>query len=221
MRYYPVNLDVRGRCCLVVGAGAVGTRKVGTLLECGAHVKVVSPEADERLVKLAAEGKIELVRKKYETGDLEGAFLVIGATDDRDLNRRIHQDAESIGCLCNIVDQPGLCSFILPSVVRRGDLVIAISTSGSSPAFARHLRLQLQNQFGEEYEKFLKLMGAIRKQLLGANDAPETHKQLFARLLEGNLLELIKTGELEKIDSLLHKVLGPGFNYAKLMDQAP
>ncbi len=219
MRYYPVNLDVRGRACLVVGGGKVGTRKVGTLLECGARVKVVSPETDRRLERLAGRGAIELLRKKYESGDLEGVFLVIGATDDQALNRRIHQDARHTGCLCNIADRPELCDFILPSVVQRGDLVISVSTSGRSPAFAKHLRQELEDRFGEEYGRFLELMGAIRKQLLAAGHAPEAHRELFAQLVASDLPELIKAGDHERIDRVLQDVLGPGFAYRQLMSR--
>ncbi len=219
MRYYPVNLDIRGRNCLVAGGGAVGTRKVQTLLECGASVKVVSPEANRRLQQLAEQGKIVLARKRYASRDLEGMFLVIGATNDQELNRRIYQDAQRCGCLCNIADQPRLCNFILPSVVQRGDLTISISTSGRSPAFAKHLRLELEKRFGEEYGVFLELMGAVREKILATGHAPEAHRELFGRLIQSDLLELIKTGDHQQIDKLLQKVLGPGFSYQQLLSR--
>ena len=140
MRYYPVQLDVQNRNCLVVGGGGVATRKVQTLLKCGARVTVVSPDTGSELKELARKGVIVLKTRGYRRSDVDHMFLVIGATDDRDLNLQIFNDAEALGRLCNIADQPEACNFILPSVVHQGDLVIAISTSGKSPAFAKQLR---------------------------------------------------------------------------------
>ncbi len=221
MRYYPVNLDIRNRSCLVVGGGPVGTRKVKTLLQCGAKVKLVSPKTGKTLDELSRKGQIEFHPRQYETKDLEGVFLVIGATNDEHLNRRIHQDAEQAGCLCNIADRPELCNFILPSIVQRGDLTIAISTAGCSPAFAKHLRLELEKQFGPEYGPFLELMGAIRKILLAREHAPEAHKALFTSLITGNLLELVKNKDYSGINKLLENILGPGFDCNQLMTKNP
>ena len=217
MRYYPVNLDIENRACLVVGGGGVGTRKVKTLVDCGAVVTVVSPEVSARLGKMAAAGLITLEKRAYRPGDLEGKFLVIGATDDEALNRRIHADAESLNTLCNIADRPEICNFILPAIVHRGDLVLAVSTSGKSPAYAKQLRKDLENQFGEEYESFLRLMGAIRERLLSEAHAPEAHKPLFEKLIAAGLLELIKADRTEQIDALLGEVLGDGYRYRELV----
>ncbi len=148
MRYYPVYLDINGRKCVVVGGGAVGARKVNTLLACGARVTVISPEATAELNDLAEQGGISLIRRPYQSSDLDGAFMVIGATDDEAINHRVHADAEARNLLCNIVDQPRVCNFILPSIVQRGDLVIAVSTSGRSPAFAKKLRKELKSSSG-------------------------------------------------------------------------
>ena len=138
MRYYPINLDIQGRHCLVVGGGAVGTRKVITLLSCGAVVTVISPRTTEELLELAEANSITLRKRGYRSADLDSVFLVIGATDDETLNRQISTDAESRNILCNIADRPAVCNFILPSIVHRGDLVVTISTSGKSPALAKN-----------------------------------------------------------------------------------
>lgn len=217
MKYYPVNLDIRNRACLVVGGGGVGTRKVLGLLRCGALVHVVSPEVTEKILDLASENRIVLKRRGYRSSDLEGKFLVIGATSDMALNRGISRDAEHLNMLCNIADVPDVCNFILPSVVNRGDLILAISTSGRSPAFAKDLRRQLESQFGPEYAEFLDIMGAIRKRLLQEAHEPEAHKPLFERLIAGGLLGKVKNGESAAIDSLLHAVLGEGYTLASLM----
>jgi precorrin-2 dehydrogenase / sirohydrochlorin ferrochelatase len=218
MRYYPVCLDIKDRDCLVVGGGQVGTRKVRTLLACGARVSVISREVTEELSRLGRQGQIRIALRDYRTADLASAFLVIGATDDPDLNRRVHQDAEAANRLCNIADQPDLCNFVLPAIVTRGDLIVAVSTSGRSPAFAKHLRRQLQDQFGPEYGRFLDLMGAIRRRLLATEHAPEVHKPLFEKLIHHNLLEMIKNDDRSGIDTLLEAVLGPGFIYEELME---
>jgi len=217
VRYYPVNLDIRDRPCLVVGGGGVGTRKAQMLLECGARVTVVSPLASARLEELAGLARLKLQRRPYEMDDLTGCFLVIGATDDEALNRRIHADAEARGMLCNIADRPEACNFILPAIVRRGDLVLAISTSGRSPAFAKHLRRRLEKDFGPEYAIFLDLMGRIRERLLATEHAPEAHKPLFERLIAGDLVELIRQQDRSAIDRLLASVVGPEFRFDTLM----
>ena len=217
MRYYPIYLDVKDRKCLVVGGGAVGTRKVETLLECGAKVTVVSIDASEKLKKLSNSGLIRLKERAFQTDDLESVFLVVVATDDEDLNIKVHTAAERRRVLCNIADRPEACNFILPSIVSRGDLTIAISTSGKSPAFAKKLRKQLEAQFGDEYAEFLKLMGAIRKKLLSKDHEPEAHKHLFERLIEADLVQMLKNADTDAINTLLLEVLGDGYDFETLI----
>jgi precorrin-2 dehydrogenase/sirohydrochlorin ferrochelatase len=217
MRYYPIHLDIQGRNCLVVGGGAVGTRKVETLLACGAQVTVVSPAASEALRSLAAKGAITLTRRNYASEDLSDIFLVIGATDDEALNRRISADAERRQILCNIADRPEACNFILPSILQRGDLTITISTSGKSPAFAKKLRRSLADQYGQEYAAFLDLMGAIRQRLLAQAHAPEAHKPLFEALIDSELPALIRANRRDAINALLEKVLGKGYRVEELL----
>ncbi|UCF92703.1 MAG: bifunctional precorrin-2 dehydrogenase/sirohydrochlorin ferrochelatase [Desulfobacterales bacterium] len=218
MRYYPVNLDIKDRPCLVVGGGSVGTRKVINLLRCGAKITVVSPVLSERLQTLAAEGSIVIKPRVYQTADLEGVFLVIGATSDESTNRRISKDAEKLNMLCNIVDRPEVCNFILPAIIQRGDLVITVSTSGTSPAFAKKLRQTLEGQFGDEYGRLLQLMGAIRQKLLSVDHEPEAHKNLFEKLVNSDLLDLVREHKAADINALLGSVLGQGFRYEALMD---
>jgi precorrin-2 dehydrogenase/sirohydrochlorin ferrochelatase len=219
MRYYPINLDIKNRRCLVVGGGAVGTRKVNTLLDCGARVTVVSPDPTPRLKELAAQGAIHLKQRPYRSDDVDQMFLVIGATDDERLNRQISNDAEQQNTLCNIADRPEVCNFILPAIVRRGDLVITISTSGNSPALAKRLRLDLEKQFGNEYADFLRLMGAVREKLLRQAHEPEAHKDLFNQLIDRDLVGLIKANNTKEINALLHDVLGEGFKIEQLFPE--
>jgi precorrin-2 dehydrogenase/sirohydrochlorin ferrochelatase len=221
MRYYPVNLDIRGRRCLVVGGGRVGARKADTLVQCGAAVTVVSPDVSPAVMQLAAKNVIALKQRPYRSSDVEGMFLVIGATDDEVLNRQINADAERRHLLCNIADRPEICNFILPAIVRRGDFVMAISTAGKSPAFAKHIRKRLETQFGPEYGVVLDLMGAIRSRLLADAHEPEVHKPLFERLIDGDLLALVKDHQIDRIDQLLKSVLGSGYQYDQLMPSNP
>jgi precorrin-2 dehydrogenase/sirohydrochlorin ferrochelatase len=217
MKYYPVHLDINNRKVLVVGGGSVGTRKVKTLLDCGARVTVVSPEVSRQLRELAASGDIKLAERSYQSEDLNGVFVVIGATDDETLNQQISSDADRLNTLCNIADRPEVCNFILPSIVQRNDLVITISTSGQSPALAKKLRKALENQFGEEYGTLLQLMGAIRKKLLQQAHKPEAHKPLFEQLINSDLIVIIQAGKTEEIDMLLFDILGKGYKYKELM----
>ena len=217
MRYYPIFLDIRNRNCLVVGGGEVGTRKVNTLMACGAKVTVISPVISPQLTTLCDQGQIVAKSRTYRHTDLDGMFLVISATDDDALNRSISREAEHRQMLCNIADQPDKCNFILPSIINRDDLTIAISTAGQSPAFAKHLRQQLSTQFGPEYGRFLALMGAIRQHLLSREHAPEAHKPLFEALIKEGLLDLIRENRTDAIDVLLVRVLGEGFDAATLL----
>ncbi len=221
MRYYPVNLDIRNRKCLVVGGGDVGTRKVMTLLDCGARVVVVSPAVTEKIEELSNNGQIKLQKRGFKPTDLEEMFLVIGATDNPELNRQIHAGAERLGMLCNIADRPEVCNFILPAIVNRGDLIIAISTSGKSPAFAKKMRKDFEKEFGIEYADFLTLMGGIRTKLLSEDHEPEAHKHLFEKLIKRDLVNLIKDRDIAAINSLLFEILGEGYIFDELMANQP
>jgi precorrin-2 dehydrogenase/sirohydrochlorin ferrochelatase len=217
MRYYPINLDVQNRECLVVGGGGVGERKVKTLFECGAIVTVVTTDATEALQTLASEQSISLITREYEPSDLEGKFLVIGATDNEEVNEKISTDAAERGLLCNIADRPAACNFVLPAIARQGDLLIAISTSNKSPAVARRIRQNLEKEFGPEYGLLLNLMGAIRQKLLSESKSPEAHKRVFEQLLDEGLLEMIRENRTRDVDGLLKDVLGNGYTWKELM----
>jgi precorrin-2 dehydrogenase / sirohydrochlorin ferrochelatase len=211
MKYYPINLDIRNRKCLVVGGGRVATRKVGTLLACGARVTVVSPAVSPRLEELVRNQAVTVWSRAYRSTDLTDIFLVIGATDDPELNHRIYMDAEGRNTLCNIADRPEVCNFILPAVVNRGDLIIAVSTSGKSPAFAKRLRRKFETEFGEEYAAFLDLMGVIRKKLLHRDHDPESHKAIFSQLVDSRLLDALRTTDTAAANMILTDLLGEGF----------
>lgn len=216
MRYYPINIDITDKKCVVLGGGGVAERKVESLLRCSGRVTVISPDLTPRLKELLSRGKIQHVCRVYQRGDFEGAFLVFGATSDSRVNADASQEALKRGILVNIVDKPGVCNFIVPSVVDRDDLVITISTSGKSPALAKKIRGELEASYGEEYSIVLTIMGAVREKLLKASNNLEKNRTMFYRLLDSNMLDLIKEGEKDKADTLLLELLGEGYSLDEL-----
>ena len=218
MKYYPIGLNLQNRNCLVVGAGGVGVRKARTLVRCMAKVTVVSPEFDTNLWESLRQ-TVKLVKREYCHGDLEGMFLVIGATNNRQLNKTIGQQAKKENILFNGADLPELSDFIVPAVVERGDLTIAVSTSGNSPAFAKTIKQHLEHQFGPEYERFLCLMGNIRHNLLNREHDPDKHRDIFKQLLDKGLFDLIKKNDQEQIHHLLKDLLGKNHGVEKLFQE--
>jgi|SRR3990170_67047 len=207
MRYYPIFLDIKDKPCVVIGGGNVAERKVISLLDAGARVVVISPVLTPALKKLAREKTINYCPKSYEEGDLKGFFLAYSATDNSSVNRKVFNEAKREGILLNVVDVPKLCNFIVPSVVDRGDLLIAISTSGKSPAMAKKIRQRLEKEFGREYAIFLNIMGKVRAKLLTRSKESDTNKRMFEKLVNSPLLEWIKKGEKEKVDRFLKEAL--------------
>ena len=198
-RLYPLFLNLEGKRCLVVGGGGVAERKVKSLLNCGADVTVIAPVVTEYIERAANEGGINLERRSYEDGDVEGYFLIIGATDMLDVNESIAREAEEAGLLYNIVDLPELCNFFVPSVVSSGDLKIAISTNGRSPALAKKIRQELERQYGEEYAYFLEYLGGLREKLLRDKTIDEKRrKQIFEDIVNSDALEYLRKGDKEK-----------------------
>lgn len=198
MAHYPINLNLSGETCLVVGGGAVAERKVESLLEYGAAVRVVSPELTPSLSRRASEGEIEHIESEYAPEHLDGAPLVIGATDDRSVNRRIYSDARARGMLVNIVDDPELCTFYVPASVRRGDLVISVSTSGKSPSMARRLREEIEERYGPEYGVLADLMGSLREEVKAAHAAPADRMAAYRRILDSDALRLLGEGRSDE-----------------------
>jgi precorrin-2 dehydrogenase / sirohydrochlorin ferrochelatase len=198
MPYYPVNLDLRGKRCLVVGGGEVAERKIGSLLACGADVTVVSPDVTGGIRTEVENQKVEYRAKEFSPDDLEGVFLCIAATDDREVNTLVSRLAQESGILVNVVDDPDLCSFIVPAVVNRGDLQISISTSGKSPALAKRIRRDLENQFGPECAVYLEILGEAREAARAKYGSQKEREAALNRLLDSDILELLSDGDIEK-----------------------
>lgn len=196
--YYPVFLNLKGKECVVFGGGEIALRKVEALIPCEARVCVFSPEVHPDLEKLSQEGKIILEKKKYEPDDLVGAHLVICATNDRDVNAAIFREAEDRGLWVNVVDDPQLCNFIAPSILRRGKLVIAVSTEGTSPAMAKKIRQELEDYFGPEYGIFLEAMEKCRKSIQQKLPDDATRKEFFTRLVYSDIVHQIQSDWKQK-----------------------
>ncbi len=216
MKYYPINLNIKDKRCLVIGGGQVAERKVENLLGAGAKVVVVSSRLTPKLGKLSRKGRIENIARNYRKGDLKGAVLAFGATNDPRVNRRILQEAREEGVLLNSVDDPKNCDFTVPSMVSRGDLLISISTGGKSPALSQKIRKELEESFGEEYKTLLNLLSAVRERLVEMGSNSEQNKAKFNKLINSNLLEFIRDRKIEQIDELLQDILGKGYCLAEL-----
>jgi len=193
---YPITLvDMANACCVVVGGGEVAARKVSALREVGACPIVISPNLCEALQRQVEGGEIDAVEREYRPGDLAGARLVIAATDDPATNEAVWREAQAVGCLVNVVDDPARCNFYVPATVRRGDLTISISTGGNSPALARRIRQTLEQQFDTAYTAYLDLLGGLRPLIQERVADPERRKALWASLLDSDILDLLQAGE--------------------------
>jgi len=186
---FPMFLKMEGRPCLVVGAGRVGEPKIGGLLETGARIRVVALDASPTVREWARAGKIDLEIRAFLAEDMDGAFLAIVATNSRSLNERVYHEAQRRGVLCNVVDVPDLCDFFYPSIVRRGDLQIAISTAGQSPSLAQKIRQQLEKQFGPAYAAWVAELGETRRLILASDLDKERKLDLLHSLASREALE--------------------------------
>ena len=186
---FPMFMKLEGKQCLVVGAGKVGEPKIAGLLETGARIRVVTLDASPTVREWARSGRIELELRAFTSDDLQGAFLVVVATASRSLNERIYNEAQRLGILCNVVDVPDLCDFFYPSIVRRGGLQIAVSTTGQSPSLAQKIRQQLEKQFGPGYAAWVAELGETRKLILASDLDKERKLDLLHSLASREAVE--------------------------------
>jgi precorrin-2 dehydrogenase / sirohydrochlorin ferrochelatase len=196
---FPMFLKLAGRTCLVVGAGKVGEPKIAGLIESGARVRVIALDATATVREWSQTGKIDLRLRAFRTDDLDGVFLAVVATSSRTLNQQIYSDAQSRGVLCNVVDVPDLCDFYYPSVVRRGDLQIAVSTAGQSPSLAQKIRQQLEKQYGPGYASWVAELGETRRLILASDLDRERKLELLHSLAGREALEAALAKESELI----------------------
>ncbi|MBU1420077.1 MAG: bifunctional precorrin-2 dehydrogenase/sirohydrochlorin ferrochelatase [Proteobacteria bacterium] len=220
MSLYPVNLAINGQLCLVIGGGSVATRKVASLLSCGAAVRVISPQAKKRIGELAEAGLLEWQQRKYRHGDLQGAKLVFAATDDHEIQDRIISEANASGILVNVVTRPEACSFQVPAALRQGELLITVSTGGGSPAMATRIKQELELIYGPEYGRFVALMSELRKEVVPSGGVQAEHKRIFERVLNADVFTFIRKQEWGELEALLRNILPSTLNVSSLVECA-
>lgn len=208
MTHYPITLVEPELRAIVIGGGAVAARKVRGLLAAGAHVTVIAPQLDAELDALARAGQIAVLRRAYQTDDLRDARLVIAATDDVQVNQAVYAEARARGVLVNVVDDPAHCTFHVPALVRRGNITIAISTGGASPALAKHLRVHIEKLIGDEYAQLAALLAELRPRVQ-AHVACEHRDTLWHTLID-TALPLLRERRVDEAracaENLIEKV---------------
>jgi precorrin-2 dehydrogenase/sirohydrochlorin ferrochelatase len=219
MAYYPIFLNLNNQNVIVVGGGEVAERKILNLLRYGCHIHVVSHELTAQLEKLVAENKIKRIPEQSLNQAMSKAYMVIAATNDPVVNGQIASRAKERGLLFNAVDQPRDCNFIMPSIVRSGDLQIAISSGGKSPALTKKIRKEMQTLFGSEYGSFVELLGMIRTEVLARSDRSSENKRTFENLVNSDLLELIRKGDIGGVKSRLKSILGKNFPIERILKE--
>jgi len=211
LTYMPISLTMKGRTCLVVGGGTVALRKVETLLDYDADITVIAPEVEDKLKSFAERGKIKMEQRPYRSPEAGAFQLVVSACDDMAVNRRVHDDAHGAGVLVNVADQPALCDFIFPAVLRRDCLTTAISTDGQAPFMSGHLKLILENIFPQHWNKLMKQAVKFRKMAMERwADDPLQKTAAYTAFLEADWKTLLKDKNEEAIDAVLKRMLEPG-----------
>jgi siroheme synthase-like protein len=206
--FFPIFVDLAGKMCAVVGGGEVAARKAHSLLQAGARVKVVAPRLCESLKVLLEMPEVHHVPRGYQPGDLEGSALVFAATDNPKINAAVYREAENLKILVNVADDPSHCSFIVPSCIERNPICIAISTQGVSPALARHLRERIEEAVPAEYQRLAQLLGRLRAEVMAAHSSPERRKARWQKVLESDVLSLLRGGKDSEAEAEARKLLG-------------
>jgi precorrin-2 dehydrogenase / sirohydrochlorin ferrochelatase len=210
MRPYPVMMNLHGKRVVVVGGGRVALRKTLGLLESGAGVTIISPALIPEINVLLLENRINWIEALFDDQLLDSLpeiALIFGTTDNREVNLRIYKSAKERGLPCNIADVPDLCTFIVPAVISQGDLTIAVSTGGASPALARRIRENLEKQFGPEYGMMTKLMGELRKHVLNAGADSDSNRKLFSEIVDSELLAALRESDMNRVLEILKEIL--------------
>lgn len=223
--YYPLMLDLRGRSAIVIGGDSVAAGKAATLAASGAHVRVFSPAYSPEMIQLAEQRQVTLEYKAYEPGALAGAFVVIAATNDQQLIEAIWSEAQERGQLVNIVDVPAYCNFIVPSILRRGQLTIAVSTEGASPGLSKRIRQELEAHFPPTYGTYIQLASIARKHLRSSGVSYQRRDDFFGDFFDSDVLAHIVSGDVEQAiattEDLLQRydIALPVFDFASRLQE--
>ncbi len=215
---YPLNLKIDGQVCAVIGGGEVAARKTRSLLSCGAKVRLISPVAVMEIELLAAMDKIIWLRRNYCQGDLEGVFLVFAATNEPAVQAEISREARARRVLLNSADDQLGSDFHVPAVVRRGDLLLTVSTAGASPALSAAIRKQLEAEYGQEYQTLVELFRRIRSRIVADGQRQAEHQLLFQSLLELGIVGHARSRDWQQVTTILQQVLPAGFEISPLLE---
>lgn len=198
--YYPAFINLCGKKCIVIGGGKVAERKILSLIRSGAKVKVISPVITDTIEKYKTKKQIEHIKRKYRKGDLKNAFLVIAATSDKETNKKVSDEAD---CLVNAVDMPEMANFIVPSVINRGMMTIAISTSGASPAIAKAVRKEMEMLYNKDFGKFLAFLKKLRARAIKEISDKKTRERLFKNLASKEVIKTLREKGFEKAKEMI------------------
>jgi precorrin-2 dehydrogenase/sirohydrochlorin ferrochelatase len=201
--YYPAFLNLKGKEAVVIGGGKVAERKILALLMAGANITVISPEITKRIEKEKLKGSIKHIPRLYKKGDTKKAFLVIAATSSQDINKKVSAEAP---CLVNVVDSPSLCNFIVPSVIQRGPLTIAISTSGISPALSKSIRKELEKLYGPEFADYLRLLKRIREKAMKEIYDKKKRTKFLKILVSEEMIKMLREKGVKKVEAALSSI---------------
>ena len=198
--YYPLFFRLAGTLCIVVGGGRVAERKARALLAAGARVRLISPKSTVGLSGLHRQGSIELVARQYREGDLEGAALVFAATDDGEVNRQVREESRRLSVPLNAADSPDMCDFIVPSLIRKGPILVAISTSGLLPLLSKKLRVEITKSLTPDYTAYARRVGAFRKYLLQNVENSRLRREIMKRVGRADFHDVsrMSLGEMKK-----------------------
>lgn len=196
MRYFPINIDVQDRQAVVIGGGRVAFRKINSLLKANAQVKVISPSITAEIEELLSKGLLQWIEREYQSGDLSDACLAFVAVDNREVGRAVSGEATRLNIHLNVADIPDLCTFTVPSVAERGDLLIAVSTGGKCPALARHVRLEVEKNIDITYTTLLKLLAEAREKLIQSGVESDKCRALLNNLIDSDMLDQIRSDQV-------------------------
>ena len=207
MRYFPINVDIQDKKCVVIGGGNVAYRKVLSLIKAGAKVEIISPAAIDEIEKLVKNSLVFWIKREYEEGDLEGATLAFVAVDSAHISSEVTSEAKARGILVNVADEPSQCSFTLPSIAERGDLLVTVSTGGKCPALARQVRINIEGLIDNAHGEMLTILAEVREQLLHAKVGHDKCRDLLNKLISSDILSLLRQGETEKASKIADETL--------------
>ncbi len=192
--YYPVFLDLSDKLCVIVGGGAVAERKARGLLAAGARMRLISPEVTRGIERLSRQGRIEVVRREYREGDIEGAFLAFAATDIDEVNRKVREESSRLAIPLNVIDSPDTCDFIVPAVVRKGPVLVAVSTSGLLPSLARRIKGEIGDVLSDDYAGYARRVGAFRRFLIESVEDAGARREIMERVGKADVSEVARMG---------------------------